>query len=151
MSTVTVPPNKEFTAIWVAYGLFGLAVFVWWPVLLALIICYSKRNAPAGGFIGSHHRWLIHTFWWSLLGYIAATVVMLVGLAPLIGDLIRSARQDGYGDWHLEHTIDIDWSSIFATVGGAGLGALGLLAVWLWFVYRVIRGIVRLSDARPAP
>jgi uncharacterized membrane protein len=151
MSTATVPPNKEFTAIWTAYALFGLATLLWWPALLALVICYTKRNAPAGGFIGSHHRWLIHSFWWSLLGYVFSVAAMGVGLAPLIGDVMRSAGRGGAGDWHRGQAIDIDWSSIFATVGGASVGALGLLAVWLWFVYRVIRGIVRLSDAQPAP
>jgi len=149
MNAVLVPPQKEYNAIWIAYALFGVGIFMWWPALLGLVVCYSKRNSPDGGFIASHHRWLIRSFWLSLAGYAASLAAIAVGLAPLVRDAIRSGAHRNDGHW--EQGIDIAWSSLFATIGGASLGALGLIAVWLWFVYRVIRGIVRLSDAQPVP
>lgn len=149
MTAVLVPPQKEYNAIWIAYALFGIGIFMWWPALLGLVVCYSKRNSPDGGFIASHHRWLIRSFWLSLVGYVASLAAIAVCLAPLARDAIRSGA--GKHDGHWEQSLDIAWSSIFATIGGASLGALGLIAVWLWFVYRVIRGIVRLSDAQPVP
>lgn len=145
------PPMAEFTAAWSAYALFGVAVFLWWPGLLALIINYSKRNSATAGFIGSHHRWLIRTFWWSLAGYGTALAVLAAGIWPLARDLLRTAAGPGHGQWHANTLINIDWSSIFATVGGAMLGGVSLLAVWIWFIYRVLRGALRLADAQPAP
>ena len=35
--------------------------------------------------------------------------------------------------------------------GAAVLGGLGVAIVWLWVVYRLIRGAIRLSDGRAAP
>lgn len=149
MSTVgteilPVPPTREFTAAWIAYGLFALGVFFWWPALVGLIVCYVKRGHPQAGFIDSHHRWLIRTFWWSLAGYIAGIGMLVAAAWPIASDVIRQALAGGG-----QIDINLDWTSIFATAGMATAGGLGLLAVWLWFIYRILRGMFYLYEARP--
>ena len=76
-SSSTVP----VTAGVIAYLLFGIAAVLDLarsgiaapaPVLsiigiVAVIICYVKRDEAAGTWVASHLTWLIRTFWWSLL------------------------------------------------------------------------------------
>ena len=35
--------------------------------IVAIIIAYVKRDEATGTWVASHFRWLIRTFWWSLL------------------------------------------------------------------------------------
>jgi len=61
------------------FGLLGIA---------AVIICYVKRDEAAGTWTASHVRWMIRTFWfsllWSLIGWVFAfTFIGLVIAIPL--------------------------------------------------------------------
>ena len=55
------------------------------PSLVALVLNYLSRNSPEE-LSGSHHRWMIRSFWWAVLwllvGY--ATLVIVVGW-PILG------------------------------------------------------------------
>jgi uncharacterized membrane protein len=148
--TARVPPSREFGAVWVSYALFGVGAFLWWPELIGLVVCYAKRGDDQSGFIDSHYRWLIATFWLSLLGYLLSLALILAGLWPIVRDVLRTVAERGT-DWDPSNTIHIDWSAILTTIGGATIGGLGMLFVWCWYVYRVIRGALRLHAARPAP
>jgi len=50
--------------------------------IIALIIAYVKRGEAQGTWLASHYRWLIRTFWFSLLlGCIGALVfITLIGI-----------------------------------------------------------------------
>lgn len=53
--------------------------------LIAIIVAYLKRGEAAGSWLASHFRWLIRTFWWSLLwALIGGFVLVTLGLV-LIG------------------------------------------------------------------
>ncbi|HET7261826.1 MAG TPA: hypothetical protein VFK60_08405 [Casimicrobiaceae bacterium] len=53
--------------------------------LIAIVIAYVKRGEAAGTWLASHFRWLIRTFWWSLLwALIGGLVLVTLGLV-LIG------------------------------------------------------------------
>ena len=53
--------------------------------LIAIVIAYVKRGEAAGTWLASHFRWLIRTFWWSLLwALIGGLVLVTLGLI-LIG------------------------------------------------------------------
>lgn len=45
------------------------------PSLIALVINYVKggRDIP----LGSHHRWMIRTFWWTILWMILGGILMI--------------------------------------------------------------------------
>ncbi|MGE5338743.1 MAG: hypothetical protein ACM3PU_13000 [Gemmatimonadota bacterium] len=146
-----VPPTREFTAAWVAYALFAVGAFIWWPALIGVIVCLAKRGAPDSAFIDSHYRWLARTFGWSLLGYVLCLGIIVSAAWPLARDVIVAYQQSG-GDWGAAGTtIQLEWESIFLTAGLALAGAFGLIGVWFWYIYRVVRGAFRLGAARPVP
>jgi uncharacterized membrane protein len=47
--------------------------------IVAVIIAYVKRDDAAGTWVASHLRWLIRTFWWSIL-WSAIGFVMFITL-----------------------------------------------------------------------
>ncbi len=148
-----MPSGGEFTTAWVAYGCYFFGVILWWPSIIGLIVSYVRRNEPGAGFIASHYRWLIRTFWWSTLAWLLSIGLIVGGVLPIVIDVLRSAKAGGerLGEIDVQTLISIDWSSIFAAAGMATLGGLSLLGVYVWLLYRLIRGALRLADAQPAP
>ncbi len=91
--------EPPITATLIAYALFGVGavaalVSSGFPVALPLlgllgiagvIIAYVKRDEAEGTWVASHLRWLIRTFWYSLLwGVVGALFLLVLGLI-LIG------------------------------------------------------------------
>jgi uncharacterized membrane protein len=144
------PSSTEYSAAWVAYALQATGVFgfVLGP-LIALVISYVRRDAAGAGFIASHHRWLIRTYWWTLAWYLLCLTVIIAGAWPIISEVIREAIRTG--GQASEFSFGIDWEAIFATVGAAMLGGLGIVAVWIWNLYRIMRGGFRLADRSAVP
>ena len=61
--------------------------------IAGLIVAYVKRDDAQGTWVASHLRWLIRTFWFSLLwGIIGAIIFVLLALI-IIGIII------GYAIW----------------------------------------------------
>ena len=133
-----IPSSQAFTMVGVTYGLYGLGLFLFWSVLIGVIIAYVKRQ-DVPELLASHYRWLISTFWWWLVAWTVIIGAMLTVMIPNAID-IESAVQSG-------QYFNIPWELIGAGV----LGGLGVAIVWLWVVYRLIRGAIRLSDGRAAP
>lgn len=48
--------------------------------LIAIVIAYVKRGEAAGTWLASHFRWLIRTFWWSLLWDAIGILLLMVTL-----------------------------------------------------------------------
>src|SRR5689334_17995156 len=79
----------------IIYGLYGLAAVIalaahgFWPVaplggvvgIVAIIMAHVKRGDAAGTWLASHYRWLIRTFWfsvlWGVLGWIIFWVLLI--------------------------------------------------------------------------
>ena len=148
----TPAPSGEISAAdsgkdvaWIAYLLhaIGYVLFMMWPAFVGVIINYVKRGAARGGFADSHHTWMIRTFWFGLLWYVLSCAVLLSGAWPWLQAVLeQGATRD---------TIVIEWPAIFSSLGAAAVGGIGLLATWVWLLYRMIRGAVRLADSRPVP
>jgi uncharacterized membrane protein len=100
-----VPPPSLITATLVVYALFGAAAVVaivshgFPPIaplggivgLIGIIMAYVKRGDAAGTWLASHYRWLIRTFWFSLLwGCVGAIIFVLLAIV-LIGIIIGAA------------------------------------------------------------
>lgn len=94
-----VTPEPPITATLLAYGLFGVGAVAalissGFPVavpllgllgIVGVVIAYIKRDDARGTWVASHLRWLIRTFWYSLLwGTIGGVVLVTLGLI-LIG------------------------------------------------------------------
>ena len=101
------PAPSLITATLVVYALFGLAAVVaiashgfppFAPLggiagIVAIIVAYVKRGEATGTWLASHYRWLIRTFWFSLLwGCVGAIIFVLLAII-LIGLVV------GYVIW----------------------------------------------------
>ena len=97
----------------VMHILYGLHTLAWFSAgvfaLVALIINYLRRADETEPLYLAHHRYMIATFWWTLL--------WLVLLSPL-------------------------WLLFFLP------GALAYALVWLWYLYRCLKGWLRFNDHR---
>lgn len=147
-----VPGTGEFATAWVAYACFFFGALLWWPSLIGLVIAYARRGEAAAGFLDSHYRWQIRSFWWASLASLAAFALMVAGVWPILADVLHSLPDgDWQAAWDGGTLVRIDWRSIFAAAGLAVAGGCVLLVTILWLLYRLIRGALRLADARPAP
>jgi uncharacterized membrane protein len=93
------PSSSLISMTLLIYALFGVAAVVGlvssgfpliWPLtgivgIVGIILAYVKRTEATGTWLESHYRWLIRTFWYSLLwGAIGAVVFVLLAII-LIG------------------------------------------------------------------
>ncbi len=76
--------------------------------IIGLIVNYVKLGDD-GEMADSHHRWMIKSFWYAILG-----CLICVGL--------------------------------FITIIGIPLAYLGAIAVWIWYIYRHIKGLIDLAE-----
>jgi uncharacterized membrane protein len=95
-------PSPPLSGALVAYALFGLAGVIalvhsgFPPIaplfglvgIVAVVICYVKRGEAQGTWVESHLRWLIRTFWFSLLWTVIGWMFFWVLLIVLIGPVI---------------------------------------------------------------
>jgi uncharacterized membrane protein len=95
-SQVSAPSPSLISTTLLVYALFGVADIValassGFPLIaplmgligiIAVIFAYVKRGDAQGTWLASHYRWLIRTFWFSLLwGFIGGVVFMtLIGI-----------------------------------------------------------------------
>lgn len=90
------PPITATLVVYALYGVGAVAALLshGFPLVLPLlgllgivgvIVAYVKRDDARGTWVASHLRWLIRTFWYSLLwGCVGALVLVTLGLI-LIG------------------------------------------------------------------
>ena len=134
-----VPSSREFTFVGIAYGLHVTGLFLVWPAFIGVVLDYVKRGDVQETVLESHYGWLIRTFWWSFLWgalILGAMLAVIVPNAILVAELARTGNY-----------LSVPWSLIAAAV----IGGIGLAVVWFWVVYRLTRGILRLSDGRAVP
>lgn len=102
--------NRERELVVVAYALYAVGLFgLLLPSVLALILNYQRRDR-SGPCYGSHHRWMIRTFWWGIF-----------------------------------------WGALGLVLFFVLVGYAVLVALSIWWVYRVIRGALALADEEPMP
>lgn len=56
-----------------------------WPSIIAVIINYVKRDAVRGTFLDSHFSWQIRTFWWAVVWFVAAWLLIVTVIGALVG------------------------------------------------------------------
>lgn len=70
----------------ISYILHLLGSIAGLPSLIALVINYVKRDDPPP--FNSHHRWMIRTFWWTMLwlalGFLMMVTIILFPLSWLV-------------------------------------------------------------------
>ncbi len=97
-----VPSPALISTTLVVYALYGVAALValvahgFPPVaplggivgIVAIILAHVKRSDAAGTWLASHYRWLIRTFWYSVLWGLVGAAFFVVLLLVLIGPII---------------------------------------------------------------
>ena len=102
--------ESERTTLLIAYILHGLAVFNGITAIAGVIVNHLKAGETGSSFVGSHHRWLIRTFWWGLL-----------------------------------------WAFVCALLTMVFIGALGFLVLAVWWIFRIVRGVLNYTERKPMP
>ena len=97
--TATGAGNPPVSAALLAYALFGVAAVIavishGFPLgaplmgivgIVGVIVAYVKRDEARGTWVASHLRWLIRTFWFSLIWAVVGWLVLLTLGLILIG------------------------------------------------------------------
>lgn len=103
--------DAERTTLLIAYILQALSPFTAFSAsIVSVVISYIKADETRNHYIRSHHRYLIRTFWWTLiLGFVFGLLcVVLVGVPLLFG-------------------------------------------LWVWWIYRLVKGFLAYSERREMP
>ena len=74
---------KDITTL--VYVLQAVALLIPPTALVAVIINYVKRSDVKGSILESHFRWQIKTFWYSVLWFVIATVLIVTIVGAIIG------------------------------------------------------------------
>ncbi len=117
---VSLPPEAPVTAALLAYALFGVGALAGlvssgFPVIAPLMgvigiagvtVAYVKRDDARGTWVASHFRWLIRTFWYSLLwGAVGGIVFVLFFVVFLLGPLLAVVIWGAASIWVLYRVI----------------------------------------------
>jgi len=92
----------------VLYGLYAASVLMGLTGVVGVIIAHIRLKETKGTIFESHLRWLIRTFWLSLLMCLPGILLSFVGI-----------------------------------------GLLLLIAISIWFIYRIVVGFLKLNDGKP--
>ncbi len=126
MKDATQSSNYNLTLM--LYILYVIAIFSAGILgIIALIINYIKRKDVEGTLFESHFTWQIRTFWWYIFWNIMSVV-------PLMFLLFSNPQLD---------TLALNALVLVA------LFMIMIACLWIWIVYRAIRGIIYLNENKP--
>jgi uncharacterized membrane protein len=102
LAPVDAAPENERTILLIAYILYALEPFTLGvTAIVGVIINHLKINDTSSMFLRSHHRWLMRTFWYTLLWSVVFGVLMVtIILIPICW-----AGFAILGLWHLYRII----------------------------------------------
>lgn len=100
----------ERNVLLVTYVLYGLGFFSVITAVAGVIINHVKLRDCRDPVARSHHRWLMRTFWFTVL-----------------------------------------WSLVCLVLTTVAIGFLGYVILWLWGLYRFIRGVLAFAEHRAVP
>ncbi|POZ62686.1 hypothetical protein C2I19_07415 [Chromobacterium alticapitis] len=96
----------------------------------------------------------------TLTVYILQAVSLLVGVTGIVAVIINYVKRDEVRgtlyESHFEWQIRTFWLALLGYVVGAVLtwllvGFVILFAVWVWYIYRVVKGFLYFNDRKPMP
>jgi uncharacterized membrane protein len=99
----------------------------------------------------------------TIVAYVLHLLGAITGLPSIIGLIINYVVKGDHGemiDSHQTWMIKSFWYAILGclisgilviTVIGIFLGWIGFIAVWVWYVYRHIRGLIELAESKTMP
>jgi uncharacterized membrane protein len=137
-TAVAAPSDAGLKAsLTIAYGLFLLGVFNGITAIAGVILVYVRRDDARGTIWEGHCRSLIRTFW---IAVAVVTVFLLAVMQGAFGLLFSLAQTDGNPPPQVV-------SAFLFLVPALYLGAVLFV---VWYLYRVVRGLLRALESRPA-
>lgn len=110
--------------------LFGITWFI------ATALLYVKRADAQGTLYASHFTWQIRTFWWALLWALAGASVLFVG--------VGTGRDAAGAEIFAGAGLLLLWVGYVLQLAG-----YAMVALYVWAVYRVIKGFIYWSNEKP--
>lgn len=95
----------------------------------------------------------------TIVCYVLYFIALISGITALVGVIIAYVKKnDSRGtiyESHLDNLISVFWVALvgcivgFVTVWVLGLGILILIGVFVWYLYRTIKGFIAVMDNKP--
>src|SRR5678815_1373819 len=123
------------------YGLYLFAVCTGITAIVGVVIAYVKRGDARGTVYESHFSNAITVFW---ISFIACSVFVIAVAQAALGFLAYHNRFED--DSGLAHFIIQNMPWIAAVVPVVWLGGA---ALFIWVLYRILRGLVRVLEDKP--
>jgi len=121
------------TAAMICYVLYLIGPFTGLTAIIGIVIAYIKKSDAVGTIWESHFRNLILVFWVMLAAFVAGLATLPVWLYT-IATLAES---------------DFSWSAISALAFPFAALMFAYIGLFVWFLYRMIRGLIRAAEDRP--
>jgi uncharacterized membrane protein len=94
-----------------------------------------------------------------LVAYVLHLIGAVAGVTSLIGLIVNYVKRNGYDDCFATHHAwmirSFWWAILWCVVGLVTtivlIGWAILLVVWVWYVYRHVRGLIALLNGQPMP
>jgi uncharacterized membrane protein len=99
LHAISIAVGVLSTALIVTAFVFGV------PSIVAVIMNYVRRNQVRDTWLDSHFRWQLRTFWFSLLGLVAATLVFGPLVLILIGIPLLFISYFAIGVWAIYRIV----------------------------------------------
>ncbi|HEY4126150.1 MAG TPA: hypothetical protein VGM36_16115 [Rhizomicrobium sp.] len=113
----------------ICYGLFILAFTNGLTAIVGVVLAHIKRSETRGTIWESHFANLIHVFWTGVAFWVIFFVAVLFGVA---------------GMWHEVIVDDFPAPMLALPVLG-----LAFLVYVVWYLYRVVRGLMAALENKP--
>ena len=89
--------------------LYGLHTVAWASAgmlaVIALIVNYIKRGDEPDALYVAHHNYMISTFWWTILWFVATAIITIPALISIIFSPIAFVIWFVIGLWYLYRCI----------------------------------------------
>jgi uncharacterized membrane protein len=95
----------------------------------------------------------------ALVVYLLQALSFLWGITAIVGIIVNYVKRDdargtvyeSHFDWQIR---TFWWGLLWAVVGvlliiAAGLGFLVMFVAWIWAIYRVVKGWLKLTEGKP--
>lgn len=120
------------TTTMICYGLYLLGIFTGFTTIIGVIIAYIKKSDAVGTVWESHFRNLILVFWVMFAAFVAMLVTFPITFYA-VGIRFES---------------DLTWQAVSALAVPLLAWILIYLCLFIWFLYRIIRGLMRAAEDR---
>lgn len=106
------------------YALYAASLLVGVTSIVGVVVAHAKKGDVSDTWLESHFRWQIRTFW---IGLVWAAIGWMLVFAGY------------FTTWQFRQILPIP----------IVLGVLVLGVSGIWFIYRVVKGFLRLNEQRP--